>query len=597
MILEHYKKLEKKYENEQSVFDKKINTIATLRLVSMGVLAFCGYQTYVTQIIWFPLAAFIALIVFFRLLITHLRYKQKAQLLGFLKTINTNEIAYLNGDLTPFKTGEDYIQTDHPYSHDLDIFGEMSIFQHVNRTTTPLGEEQLANWLRNADIIDIPKQQKAVRELGLKLNWRQHYLASGQLFIDEKTALNGFQKWLDMPLNYLNKPFLKFISFILPIITLLIIVANFVSDNPLFFTLFKVFFFVNIIIVATQKNRIKEEHQLLTARDEALKKYSALLQIIENEQFNSEKLKELKTKIIHQTIDKAITPSAAIGKLARILNQFDTILNPFAAIIMNGLFQYHIHALFALERWKKDFGGLMMHWFSTIGEFEALASIANFAYNHPDFTMPIVSDVVELDGVNMGHPLIPFGKRIGNDIVFRETKFVVLTGSNMSGKSTFLRTLGVNLILAKMGSPVCADRFVFHPFQLFVTMRVNDSLQNDESFFFAELKRLQKIIAELDKPHRTFIILDEILRGTNSNDKRAGTQGLIKNLIQKDAIGIIATHDLVISDMKKDYPYYLANHCFEAEITNDELHFDYKLRTGVCQQMSAAFLMKKMGII
>ena len=593
MILSNYEQLEKKYENEQMVFNQKINTIAIFRLISMIAVVFCGYQYYNTQVVLFLLGGLIALIIFFRLLTSHLKYKQKAQLFGLLKTINSNEIAYLKGDLTPFKTGKDYTQTDHPYTHDLDIFGETSIFQHINRTTTPLGEEQLASWLKNADIIDIPKQQEAVRELGLKLDWRQHYLASGQLFIDEKTALNAFQKWLDMPLNYQNKSLLKLSAFILPVITLGIIIANFVSDNPIFFTLFKAFFFLNIIIVASQKNRIKEEHQLLSARDEALKKYSALLQAIENEFFISPKLQELKIS----TINKKGIPSVAIGKLARILNQFDTILNPFAAIIMNGLFQYHIHALFTLEQWKKDFGGSVMHWFSTIGEFEALASIANFAYNHPDFTMPILSDTVELDVKNIGHPLIPFGKRISNDIVFRDTKFVVLTGSNMSGKSTFLRTLGVNLILAKMGSPVCADRFVFHPFHLFVSMRVNDSLQNDESFFFAELKRLQKIMAELDKPHRTFIILDEILRGTNSNDKRAGTQGLIKNLIAKDAIGIIATHDLVISEMKKEYPNYLANHCFEAEIINDELRFDYKLRTGVCQQMSAAFLMKKMGII
>jgi hypothetical protein len=593
MILSNYKQLEKKYENEQTAFNQKINTIAILRLVSMIAVVFCGYEYYNAQIMWFVFGGLIALITFFRLLTLHLKYKQKAQLSGLLKTINSNEIAYLNGDLTPFKTGKDYIQTDHPYTHDLDIFGETSIFQHINRTITPLGEEQLANWLRNTEIIDIPKQQEAVRELGLKLDWRQHYLASGQLFIDEKTALNAFQKWLDMPAHYEKTSILKIGSFILPVITLGIISANFISDNPLFFTLFKVFFFLNLITVASQKNRIKEEHQLLSARDEALKKYSALLQAIENEAFTSEKLQDLKNK----TINQSIVPSVAIGKLARILNQFDTILNPFAAIIMNGLFQYHIHALFSLEEWKKNFGGNVMQWFSTIGEFEALASIANFAYNHPDFTMPILSDAVELDLKNVGHPLIPFGKRISNDIVFKDTKFVVLTGSNMSGKSTFLRTLGVNLILAKMGSPVCADRFVFHPFHLFVSMRVNDSLQNDESFFFAELKRLQKIMAELDKPHRTFIILDEILRGTNSNDKRAGTQGLIKKLIAKDAVGIIATHDLVISEMKKDYPDYLANHCFEAEIINDELRFDYKLRTGVCQQMSAAFLMKKMEII
>ena len=593
MISEQYEQLEKYYSEQQIATNKKINNIAFLRLLCIVTLVSSVYYYYNAQDISFIVLAVVAIAAFLRLLIIHLKNKQEAQLYGLLKTINANEIAYLKGDLTPFATGKAFIQTDHPFTHDLDIFGENSIFSHINRTTTPLGEEKLAIWLQNSEKIDILQQQHAVKELAFKLNWRQRYLASGQLFIDEKPALNAFQDWLNLPLNYSTKTILKALSFILPILTIVVLVMNFVSDNALYYTVFKVLFFLNIGIVASQKARITEEHQLLTDRDNALKKYSALLQSIENESFTSEKLQALKAKAASDNV----VASAAIAKLARILNAFDTILNPVAAFLMNGLFQYHLHALFNLEKWKTNYGANVMQWFSMIGEFEALASIANFAYNHPDFTMPIISNDVELIGKNVGHPLIDFNKRINNDIVFKDTKFIVLTGSNMSGKSTFLRTLGVNLILTKIGSPVCAERFTVYPFNLFVSMRVNDSLQNDESFFFAELKRLQRIIMALDKPERTFIILDEILRGTNSNDKRAGTQGLIKNLIGKNAIGIIATHDLVISDMQKDYPHYLANNCFEAEITNNELRFDYKLRTGVCQQMSAAFLMHKMGII
>ncbi len=593
MILAHYEQLEKHYSEKQTELNKKINNIAFLRLLCIALLVFSIYYYYNSQDISFIVLALIALVAFLRLLVLHLKNKQEAQLFGLLKTINTNEIAYLKGDLTHFATGKAFIQTDHPFTHDLDIFGENSIFSHINRTTTPLGEEKLAIWLRNSEKIDILQQQEAVKELALKLDWRQRYLASGQLFVDEKPALNAFQHWLNLPLNYSTKTILKALSFILPTLTVIALIMNFVSDNDVYYTTFKVLFFLNIGIVALHKKRITEEHQLLTDRDNALKKYSALLQSIENESFTSIKLQELKAKAASDNV----VASAAIGKLARILNAFDTILNPVAAFLMNGLFQYHLHALFNLEKWKTQYGANVMQWFSMIGEFEALASIANFAYNHPDFTMPIISENVELIGKNMGHPLIDFNKRINNDIEFKETKFVVLTGSNMSGKSTFLRTLGVNLILTKIGSPVCAERFTVYPFNLFVSMRVNDSLQNDESFFFAELKRLQRIIAELDKPERTFIILDEILRGTNSNDKRAGTQGLINNLIGKNAIGIIATHDLVISKMQKDYPNYLANNCFEAEITDNELRFDYKLRSGVCQQMSAAFLMHKMGII
>ena len=593
MISAQYEQLEKHYFNQQTALNKKVNNITFLRLLCIVALVVSIYFYYNSQDISFIVLAFIAIIAFLRLLILHLKNKQEVQLYGLLKTINGNEIAYLKGDLTPFGTGKAFIETDHPFTHDLDIFGENSIFLHINRTTTPLGEEKLAIWLRNSEKINILQQQDAVKELALKLNWRQRYLASGQLFIDEKPALNDFKYWLDLPLNYANKTWLKVVSFILPTLTIIVLIMNFVSDNETYYTDFKVLFFLNIGIVALHKKRITEEHQLLTDRDNALKKYSALLQSIENEAFTSEKLQNLKA---HAASD-AVVASAAINKLARILNAFDTASNPIMAFIINGLFQYHLHALFNLEKWKTKYGANVMQWFSMIGEFEALASIANFAYNHPDFTMPIISENVELIGKNVGHPLIDFNKRINNDIEFRDTKFVVLTGSNMSGKSTFLRTLGVNLILTKIGAPVCAERFIVYPFNLFVSMRVNDSLQNDESFFFAELKRLQRIITELDKPERTFIILDEILRGTNSNDKRAGTQGLIKNLIGKNAIGIIATHDLVISEMQKEYPNYLANNCFEAEIINNELRFDYKLRTGVCQQMSAAFLMKKMGII
>jgi DNA mismatch repair ATPase MutS len=593
MILEQYQTLEHQYAQEQSAVQQRINQVAFLRLLMVLGVAYCLYAYYNAQDIQFILIAIVGVIAFVRLLLIHLKLKEKAQLCALLKTTNTNEIAYLNGDLRPFATGKNRIETVHPYSHDLDIFGETSIFQHINRTTTSLGEEQLALWLNDAEDIDIIKQQKSVQELSMKLNWRQNYLASGQLFIDEKPDLTGFQRWLDRPLNYANNRVLRIVSYVLPAITVALVIADLMIDEPIYGRLLKLFFFLNLIIVATQKKNIKDERELLTDRDNSLKKYSALLQVIENENFTSEQLVELKQKAAHE----GVAPSVAIKKLARILNQFDIILNPIAAILMNGLFQYHIHALYALDNWKSRHNQNVMQWFKTIGTFEALSSIANFAYNHPDFSTPILSDTIEFDVQDIGHPLIPFGKRICNDIVFRDTKFVVLTGSNMSGKSTFLRTLGVNLILAKMGSPVCANRFVFYPFHLFVSMRVNDSLQNDESFFFAELKRLQQIIGELDKPRRTFIILDEILRGTNSNDKRAGTQGLIKKLITKQSIGIIATHDLVISEMKQDYPDYLSNQCFEAEIINDELRFDYKLREGVCQQMSAAFLMEKMGII
>ena len=596
-ISEKYQQLKEEHQKRYEEAQKTANIIAALRLFVIFLLFYSIYHFYKSGQFEILLGVSIALIVAFLILISrHLKYKEKAQLSQFLVLINEYEIGYLNGILKPFKAGETYIQTNHDYTYDLDIFGKGSVFQHINRTTTAIGEAKLADWLKNETPIDILEQQKAVKELGLKLDWRQSYAAIGQLHIDEDLNIPKFKEWLFAPLNYQKATILRAISYLLPAVTIGISIANFISDDPIFFNIFKILFFLNLAVVASQQKNIKEEHRLLNNTSGILKKYSKLLQTIENESFESALLRGL-NPCNHTEQQNGLTASKSINKLAKILNQFDTILNPFVAVLMNGLFQYHLHALFTLEKWKSAHKNAVFEWFEAIGTFEALSSIANFAYNNPDFIFPEITDEPKMVLKEVGHPLIRLENRICNDVAFDKTMFIVLTGSNMSGKSTFLRTLGVNLILTKIGSPVCAERFVSYPFDVCVSMRIDDSLQNSESLFFAELKRLKGIIDTLDKPHKTFIILDEILRGTNSNDKRAGTRGLIQRLIAKNAVGIIATHDLVIGDMKADYPDYLSNQCFEATITGDVLHFDYKLREGVCQQMSAAFLMKKMEII
>ena len=434
--------------------------------------------------------------------------------------------------------------------------------------------------------------------------WRQQFQASGQMFADKNERIEKFKNWLEKPSPLQNNLFFRVVSYVLPTLTVIVLILLFTTDWALALPLFKILGLLNLMLVASQHKHIKHEHELLSNMSLSFQKYAVLLKAIENETFTSEKLNQLKQSIVVE----GASASQAMKRLSVILNQFDNILNPIAAILGNGLFQYHIHALFSLGKWKQTFGQTVFQWFQVLGAFESLSSIANFSYNHPDFIFPTpINSTPNTQNAkfteggllmkNVGHPLIPSDKRIGNDMAFKDPSFVVLTGSNMSGKSTFLRTLGVNLALAKMGAPVCADEFTFYPFNIFVSMRVSDSLQNSESFFFAELKRLKRIISELEQNQKTFVILDEILRGTNSNDKRAGTIGLIKNLMAHKAVGIIATHDLVIGDMEKEYPEYLKNLCFEVEIIDNELRFDYKLQEGVAQKMSAAFLMTKMGII
>ncbi|RYE57301.1 MAG: hypothetical protein EOP48_06100 [Sphingobacteriales bacterium] len=231
-----------------------------------------------------------------------------------------------------------------------------------------------------------------------------------------------------------------------------------------------------------------------------------------------------------------------------------------------------------------------------IGEMEMLTSLANFSYNNPEYVFPKLNDSFEIQFKNLSHPLLDSMNRVGNDVDFCKENFIILTGSNMSGKSTFLRSLGINMVLAGTGAPVCASQANIHPLKVLVSMRLSDSLSDSTSYFFAEIKRLKQIMGSLQK-ERSFVLLDEILRGTNSDDKRNGTIEVIKKMIAKNAIGAIATHDTEVCLTTQEFPHQLSNKCFEVAIVDNELFFDYKLRDGICQNKSATFLMKKMEVI
>ncbi|RZJ52407.1 MAG: DNA mismatch repair protein, partial [Flavobacterium sp.] len=230
-----------------------------------------------------------------------------------------------------------------------------------------------------------------------------------------------------------------------------------------------------------------------------------------------------------------------------------------------------------------------------IGEIEALGSLGNLYYNNPDFTFPEMNSENKISFTNLAHPLLKRDVRVGNDVDF-SPPFMVLTGSNMSGKSTFLRSLGINMVLAGIGAPVCASSATVHPMPVLVSMRLSDSLSDSESYFFAEIKRLKQIMDALEG-QKAFVLLDEILRGTNSDDKRTGTIEVVKKMVARNAIGAIATHDIEVCNTTYDYPQDLVNQCFEVQIINNELYFDYTLREGVCKNKSATFLMEKMGVI
>ena len=288
--------------------------------------------------------------------------------------------------------------------------------------------------------------------------------------------------------------------------------------------------------------------------------------------------------------------SKSISRLSRLLDDLDSVGNILVSIPLNIFTFYHLHAYRKLLDWKRTYAQHITPWLTVIAEVEVLHSFATFAYNNPTFAYPSLNDQQLISFEGLGHPLIPAKDRIDNSISFALHRFVILTGSNMSGKSTFLRALGVNMLLASMGLPVCAQKATIHPMPLLVSMRLSDSLSDGKSYFFAEINRLRSIMETLAQAP-CFVLLDELLRGTNSEDKQSGTFKIIEKMVLLKAIGVIATHDLEVCALSEKYPEVLQNKCFESQIVDGELYFDYTLKEGICQNKNATFLMEKMGII
>jgi DNA mismatch repair ATPase MutS len=284
--------------------------------------------------------------------------------------------------------------------------------------------------------------------------------------------------------------------------------------------------------------------------------------------------------------------------LARLLVQFDRRLNMIMGVVLNSLLMWDLQCILRLEKWKSANADKVPKWFRVLGEFDALNSLANFRFNIPETVFPVIcqgDSFIEAESIS--HPLIPAVENISNDVkIGGHGEFMLITGSNMAGKSTFLRTIGVNMVLAGAGAPVLAERMAWKPVPILTSMRVRDSLSSRESTFYAELKRLRMIIEVLKSGKEVMIILDEILKGTNSRDKHFGSEMFIRQLVREGAVGLIATHDLELSSLEKEFPGKIRNYSFEVQIDQQEFIFDYKLREGVCKTLNATELMKKMGI-
>lgn len=590
--MEIYKSRSLKYSQELTKIKTKYNTISVLRLLSIALFLVLGfYYIKESNYLFLSLSIFF-LIAFILLMRLHTRLLFQIKIKEALIAINTDEIDYLENNKIPFENGEEFIDFHHPYAYDLDIFGQHSLFQNFNRTATFIGKKTLANQcLTLLSKEQIILHQEAVKELSQKLNWRQDLLALAKISHDNKTKYESLLTWSKFNSTPLSKAAV-FISILSPILFLGFAVLYVITSNTVFLNVLSLIFVFNLAFLGRFMKRIQLEIAHSTNIDTLISQYGLLLQKMEKEDFKSEKLIHLQKQLSYKN-EKA---SVHLKRLSALFSSMDTIQNLVTGILFNGTFLYNLYTFRSLILWKNQHAQVLEDWLKVIGEFEMLNSLANVACNNPDFVFPELNTNYAISFANLSHPLLSRKNRVGNDIDFQPQSFMILTGSNMSGKSTFLRSLGVNMILTGIGAAVCATKANVHPMPILVSMRLSDSLSDSESYFFAEIKRLKQIMDELEhKP--AFVLLDEILRGTNSDDKRNGTIEVIKKVIAKKALGAIATHDIEVCLTTNDFPDILINKCFEVEIINNDLHFDFILRDGICKNKSATFLMKKIGVI
>src|SRR5690554_971595 len=578
------------YTKAANSLNKKIKRIMSFRLLSMlfTFLLFI-YGISSNQ----PIALYASgalLIVFLILLQWQNKEENKLKILKAHVLVYNEEVQFLEKGILPEPNGAEYIDTQHRFTYDLDVFGSHSLYHYINRTKTHLGELQLVKMLNEQSYNDIHQKQEILKELGQDPDWIKKMQAHAYLCFETKENVDRLFLWLGN--KEVNVPkWLNFYSKIAFLPILVLLVLQFTTALEVSNILIFVFIF-HMILSGSIKKRNQSLERGVDYMGNHIQQYAILFQNLEEKTFQSEGLQKLQSTILKEGSFKA---SENLFSLSNIFKRFENIQNLFGNVILNGLFLYHIKSLTQLENWHDKHNHHLKEQLETWALFESYMSLALFHINHPQFVFPTISET-EIEWEGIGHPLMSPTNMVTNDVSFSTPPFVILTGSNMSGKSTFLRSVGINYLLFSLGAPVFAKKAVLKPLPLYVSMRQTDSLSDNESYFYAEIKRLKSIKDALsEKPH--FILLDEILRGTNSDDKTNGAIGLLEQLQQMEVHGVIATHDLEVCEMAGTHPDFYINYCFESQIIDDDLYFDYILRKGICKNRSATFLMKKMGIL
>jgi len=535
----------------------------------------------------------LVLFVFLGIAVTqHLKVSKKIEARQKLIKINENEISVINQKINLYDSGNKFAKEFPEISNDLDLFGKNSVFHFINRTSTFFGNKTLKDYFMNfTDAAVIKDRQKAVEEISTKLSWRQEF--QKELFDIEYD--NDYHKLIEFvgqeSFVSKNKSLFK-ILFLQNIVLLVLYLASLIFFSKFSYAIFMLMFVINATIGFIYFKNVTILHQMVSENAKALSSFYNALFLLENGKWDSKYLNNLIKSNEHF--------SKEILKLKKLIGYFDFRLNMIIGFILNIFFLWDLRILKMLDDWKASNIDIEKH-LNIIGEFEALNSLAILKFNNPKISFPTVSDKdFEIVARNMYHPLIPKDEVVANDYDFEgRSRLDIITGPNMSGKSTFLRSVAINMILARTGSVVFADKFVFTPSEVLTYLHITDSVKDKISTFRAEIIKLKSILDFIQTSEvPTFFILDEILRGTNSHSKFKGSVAVVKRLLELNSSGIIATHDVHLGEMEKDYKKEIRNFSFDFIVDdNEELVYDYKLKKGINTKVNAEIVLKELGLV
>ena len=563
------------------------------RLFSMIALVLTAWLLWPKGLLPVVAVSILLLALFLYLVSVALTTEQNIQNTTRLIAINKEELQILEGRYTNRPDGAGFINAFQLPDNDLDLFGNASLFQYINRANSHHGKLALAAAFVNATteniIID---KQAAVKELAANPAWCQQLQSYSLIAPVTKETENIITEWLNDDSDHFDKPVWQILRYTVPVIsftTLALYIADIISDG-----LFNTIMLLMLAFVFSFYKKITKQYSHISKIAPELNAFLPILQWIEKANFNAD---TLKTKQAQFSRNNA-TASSEIATLKGILKRFDYRLNPVVYLPLSAFLFWDLQQVLALEKWKKLQTGHLSKWFEIAGDMEMLSSIAITAFNHPSWIFPaITTNWFELECKAIGHPLIRESKLVTNDFTMKGTpQFALITGSNMAGKSTFLRTLGANMVLAMIGAPVRAAYMKLPVVKIISSMRITDNLEEETSTFYAELKKMKRIVEAANKREKVFILIDEMLRGTNTLDRHTGSVALIKQLIRHGAVGIIASHDIALASLEKEYPKQLTNYHFDSSIIKEEIVFDYRIKNGVCESTNASLLMKKIGI-